>query len=149
MDNQRLFIWAALAFVLYLNYAAWQSDYAPPPQPAATQTQSASGERADALPSLPAQSDGTPALPSTSAPTTSIAAVEKAPTVRVVTDVLDMEISTRGGELLRADLLKYPKVKGQSEPVRMFNTDNLFVARSGLRAADREQEPTASRLSHG
>jgi YidC/Oxa1 family membrane protein insertase len=143
MDNQRLFIWAALAFVLYLNYAAWQSDYAPPPPPAAAQTQSANGERADSLPSLPAQSDDTPALPSTSAPTASTAAVEKAPTIRVVTDVLDMEISTRGGELLRADLLKYPKVKGQPDnPVRMFNTENLFVARSGLRAADREQEPT-------
>ncbi len=31
MDNQRVFIWAALALVLYLNFMAWQKDYAPPP----------------------------------------------------------------------------------------------------------------------
>ena len=46
MDNQRVFIWAALALVLYLNFMAWQKDYAPPPAPtstAATQTQSANG----------------------------------------------------------------------------------------------------------
>ncbi len=33
MDNQRVFIWAALALVLYLNFMAWQKDYAPPPLP--------------------------------------------------------------------------------------------------------------------
>ena len=35
MDNQRIFVWAALALVLWLNYLAWQRDYAPPPAPAA------------------------------------------------------------------------------------------------------------------
>ncbi len=45
MDNQRVFIWAALALVLYLNFMAWQKDYAPPPFAATptTQTQSANG----------------------------------------------------------------------------------------------------------
>ena len=38
MDNQRIFVWAALAFVLYLNYAAWQDDYAPR-LPAATKSE--------------------------------------------------------------------------------------------------------------
>ena len=65
--------------------------------------------------------------------------------IRVTTDVLSLEISTRGGELIRADLLKYPKVKNQPDvPVRLFNASNpgFFVARSGLRAADTRAETT-------
>ena len=145
MDNQRLFVWAALALVLYLTYAAWQDDYAPrAPAPAATtsSTSTNGSGNAETLPALPTQTDGSPALPETPAQGPSATRAALAPTIRVVTDVLDMDISTRGGELQRADLLKYPKVKGQTDPVRMFNTDNLFVARSGLRAQGRDQEPT-------
>ena len=35
MDNQRLFLWVTLGFVLWLNYQAWHSDYAPVPDPVA------------------------------------------------------------------------------------------------------------------
>lgn len=54
-----------------------------------------------------------------------------------------MDISTRGGELLRADLLKYPLVKNRPDvPVRLFSpTPPIYVARSGLRATDK-REPT-------
>jgi YidC/Oxa1 family membrane protein insertase len=143
MDNQRLFIWAALALVLWLNYTTWQSDYAPAaPVPTTTETATATTPSAETLPSLPTQGESTPPSP-ISAPPAVAPAAEQAPTIRVVTDVLDIDVSTRGGELVRADLLKYPKVKNQPNiPVRMFNTDNLFVARSGLRAADRQEEPT-------
>jgi YidC/Oxa1 family membrane protein insertase len=142
MDNQRLFIWAALAVVLWLNYTTWQSDYAPVTQPAAqTATTSAATPRAESLPALPTQGDQS--LPAAPSAVPAATPVESAATVHVVTDVLDLEISTRGGELVRADLLKYPKVKNQPNvPVRMFNTENLFVARSGLRAADQQNEPT-------
>jgi YidC/Oxa1 family membrane protein insertase len=147
MDNQRLFLWAALALVLWLSYTTWQSDYAAPPVPVATQTDPAEPSAAttpESLPSLPsgqtAASDA-PAAPGSSAPAS--APSEKAATLRVVTDVLDLEISTRGGELLRADLLKYPEVKDRpDDPMRLFNTEKLFVARSGLRLADHAQEPT-------
>ena len=153
MDNQRVFIWAALALVLYLNFMAWQKDYAPPPPPATTtQTQSANGAPAanDTLPELPS-SDAT--APPASASGTSAATIDQsnsetiagtAPVIRVVTDVLSIDISTRGGELVRADLLKYPVQKNRpDDPVRLFNpTPPLFVARSGLRAADNRAEPT-------
>jgi YidC/Oxa1 family membrane protein insertase len=143
MDNQRIFIWAALALVLWLNYTTWQSDYAPPPVPATVAAKPDAGTAAapstQSLPSLPSTQDAAPAATNT-APST--APVERAPTIRVITDVLDLQISTRGGELQRADLLKYPQVKGEAAPVRLFNTDKLFVARSGLRVADQQQEPT-------
>jgi YidC/Oxa1 family membrane protein insertase len=64
----------------------------------------------------------------------------------VRTDVLDLTLSTQGGEFQTADLLKYPLVKNNPDvPVRLFNSqpgDGLFLARSGLRAADGRSEPT-------
>jgi YidC/Oxa1 family membrane protein insertase len=56
MDNQRIFIWAALALVLWMNYQAWQRDYAPPPVPAATQSSATQrSQPADTLPQLPSE----------------------------------------------------------------------------------------------
>src|SRR5687768_13827511 len=75
MDNQRVFIWAALALVLYLNFMAWQGDYAPkPPPPVAaktTSTEGATGSAAsssDALPELPSTSSAPAAETGTAAP---------------------------------------------------------------------------------
>lgn len=148
MDNQRLFVWAALGLALWLNYIAWQRDYAPAPVAPPAVTQTTANKPAQTLPDLPSSS-ASPAAPATpeanSATAAPEAAVADAPTIRVITDVLDMDISTRGGELQRAELLRYPKVKNQPDvPVRLFNTegDALYVARSGLRAADKRAEPT-------
>jgi YidC/Oxa1 family membrane protein insertase len=151
MDNQRVFIWAALALVLYLNYLAWQRDYAPAPvvPPAAAETRPANGSTPSAkdntLPELPSDTSAKSTTPAAAAP----AGSEDAPpadvsTIHVVTDVLSMDISTRGGELIHADLLKYPVEKNRPDvPVRLFNpTPPLFTARSGLRAADKRAEPT-------
>jgi len=55
--------------------------------------------------------------------------------VHVRTDVLDLDISTRGGTIVRADLLKYPRVKGEAAPVRLENQDSaqsLYLLQSGL-----------------
>jgi YidC/Oxa1 family membrane protein insertase len=151
MDNQRVFIWAALALVLWLNYTTWQSDYAPAkPVAVAASTPSApatADKAAHSLPELPTDNSTVPSTPPPTTPTQTPAAGEAndAPTIHVRTDVLDLDISTRGGELVRAELPKYPKVKNQPDvPVRLFNTDQtgLFVARSGLRAADKRAEPT-------
>jgi len=149
MDNQRLFVWAALALVLWMNYQAWQRDYAPPPAPAATQSSAATPNAAptDSLPQLPTQ-NARPAQPSATPALGSEQPVEtaesKASVVRVVTDVLSVDISTRGGELSRADLLKYALVKNRPEvPVRLFSTQPpIYVAQSGLLAADKRPEPT-------
>jgi YidC/Oxa1 family membrane protein insertase len=153
MDNQRVFIWAALALVLYLNFMAWQGDYAPKPVGAAnttTQTQSGNGGGSsaprDTLPELPSATPSAPSAPSNGAAPAlgTDAAPNDAPVIRVVTDVLSLDISTRGGELIRADLLKYPVAKSRPDlKVRLFSPNPpMYVARSGLRAADQRAEPT-------
>ncbi len=55
--------------------------------------------------------------------------------MHVRTDVLNLDISTRGGTIQRADLTKYPKVKGEETPVRLENVDDpltQYVLQSGL-----------------
>ncbi|MGH8177795.1 MAG: membrane protein insertase YidC, partial [Steroidobacter sp.] len=59
MDNQRVFVWAALALVLWLNYLAWQGDYATTPAapaPAATTGAETRPDAEAALPELPSDS---------------------------------------------------------------------------------------------
>lgn len=153
MDNQRVFVWAALALVLWLNYTTWQRDYAPSPvAPAAAETSAANAGApdADTLPALPTE---TPTPQPSAAPAASPAALQEQPVeaatqtatsvIQVTTDVLSMDISMRGGELVRADLLEYPLVKNRPDiPVRLFNSKPpLYVARSGLRAADDKPQP--------
>ena len=56
--------------------------------------------------------------------------------VRIRTDVLDMDASLAGAELIRADILQYPQHKDDpTTPVRLFNadsTDTQFLFQSGL-----------------
>jgi YidC/Oxa1 family membrane protein insertase len=147
MDNQRVFVWAALALVLWLNYLAWERDYAPapPPVPAAAASTDEATRTAptDTLPDLPVESSSDTPAPAAPNEPSAPATEQKTGTIRVLTDVLSLDINLRGGELVRADLLKYPLVKNRpDQPVRLFNpTDPLYIARSGLRAAGQRPEP--------
>jgi len=153
MDNQRAFVWIALAVVLWLNFDAWQKQFGRSEQPAlpsATVTNSSTSPAAssDSLPPLPTVTE-TP-TPNQVAPDPGALETPKAADarkIRVFTDVLDIDIGTRGGELQRADLLKYPKVKNQpNNPVRMFTTapGQVFVARSGLQSEANRAQPSNS-----
>ena len=150
MDNPRLYLWIALALLGWMNVVQWNRDYGAP-APAATTAAAPSGAAASGatgtaqLPSVPT-GQGAPAsaaaAPAVAAPTATAAT---SPRVRVVTDVLDLDISLQGGDLVRADLLKYPRDKQEgSPPVRLFDTEepNFYVLRSGLRALDGRAEPT-------
>ncbi len=63
-------------------------------------------------------------------------AVANSPTITVVTDVLNVDISLSGGDIVRADLTEYPREKDNPDvPVRLFNTDgsgSLYLYQSGL-----------------
>ena len=154
MDNPRLLLWIGLALLVWMNIIQWDRDHSAPAPVAATAEQTPAGNAAapatsGSLPSLPSATAtsatpaaGTPTLPGAVAPTDAAAT---APTIRVVTDVIDMDISLQGGELLRADLLQYPRDKKPgSAAVRLLSTDDLTYGtiRSGLRVADGRPEPT-------
>jgi YidC/Oxa1 family membrane protein insertase len=153
-NNPRIYLWIALAMLIWLNYDAWQRDYGPRPDVVTNTTRPQNGapatpaatDLANQLPQAPKApapagatgaeggADSTPSptgnVPGAAAPETA-----GAPAIHVRTDVLDLDISTRGGTLQRADLLKYPKVKGETTPVRLENQDDpqtLYWLQSGL-----------------
>ncbi len=141
MRNQRLFLWAALALVLWLNYEAWRGDYSPPPL-ADTPSGSAPAAQAPSAPSLdqtvpalPSASETPAAAPAQATPAAAEAKGELTDDIRVVTDVLDVRIGVQGGELKRADLLQYPQDKRRPElVVRLLNDSPTepFLLQSGL-----------------
>ena len=142
MDNQRLLIWATFLMMLWLTYQTWQQDYAPEPVPQApTSEQTATPTDEPCLPALPAESVDSPALNDDAPALDGVAATEPAAqedTIRVLTDVLDLEISTRGGTLQGARLLNYPVAKDQPDVlVQLLSTGRaeLGLIQSGLNSA--------------
>ena len=140
MDNQRLLIWAAFGFTVWLVYQAWMQDYGPQPV-AAPATTEAPAVRPDegSLPELSDTTDAGPtALPSTDL-TTEAPATATAPAIRVTTDVFDVELSTQGGTLQRANLTKYPMHKDRPDIlVALLSAErsNFGMIRTGLRSSD-------------
>jgi YidC/Oxa1 family membrane protein insertase len=64
--------------------------------------------------------------------------------LNVRTDVLDVDVGLRGGELLRADLLQYRIVKGGTEPVHLLRNlgpGNQYLLQTGLAGAGTNAAP--------
>ena len=147
MDNQRLFIWGAVALVWFFLYQAWLVDHRPvPARPAASQvaTQPGAGELPVAatidsaeLPSVAEAGGIDPVAPEQEAAGDSY--------VRVVTDVFDLLINTRGADIQQMDLNRYPVAKNQPDVhVRLLTPvpGHDFVYQTGLRIPGAADEPT-------
>ena len=139
MPNQRIFLWLAFLFLVWLNVDAWMKDYGsaakPAAAPAATTAPAATAASGltDALPTVAGEPAGAaPAAPADAG----MAMPAVGATIRVVTDVLDLDVSLTGGDIVRADLLEYPQRKDDPNvKVRLFNTDShdtLYIYQSGL-----------------
>ena len=141
MDNQRLFLFVALSFVMLLLWQSWVEDYGPvaPPESAVPQTQTTT----DPLPGgMPRDSDDIPsAAGESSAQVSALPESELLKTdryIEVETDLFKVRIDTTGGDLRQADLLAYADTTAKdSPPFRLLNDTmpNLFVIQSGLRAS--------------
>mgnify|MGYP000271253609 CR=1 FL=1 len=136
MDNLRTLFIFGLLIVSLLLWEAWQNDYVRPQQQAAEQAaETVNGTPADTeadLPDLPSQNtDALPDVPTTPEAT---AVTEK---VHVKTDVMDLKISTQGGDIRELALLEYAVSSEQpNTPVQFLNdtASHFFVTQSGLRA---------------
>ncbi|MEJ0099557.1 MAG: membrane protein insertase YidC [Pseudomonadota bacterium] len=152
MKNLRLYLWIGLALVLFVNFQAWMAEFAPRDAAAAAAIQRAAaaenaahplGAEIPQVPSAAISTNGVvavapgdvPAAAAPNAPAPTAASLPVASTLTVRTDVLDVDISLRGGELTRADLLQYRFVKGAAEPVRLLRKQgagNTFLLQTGL-----------------
>jgi YidC/Oxa1 family membrane protein insertase len=144
----RVLLWVALGFLLYLNVQAWMKDHAtvaretPTAAPAdgAPQASPADGLAAE-LPTVSGEAAAAPAVqPAGAAPGSVAAQAMAAGKVNIRTDVLDVDASLAGAELIRADILQYPQHKDDpTTPVRLFNTDSedtQFLFQSGLTSGE-------------
>jgi YidC/Oxa1 family membrane protein insertase len=169
MPNTRMLLWIALAAILYLNYEAWMHDY-PSQGTSPNAGQSGPGSPGntsslrDSVPSA-ASSAQLPAAPATQLPAAAPAAATPAVTqpnapppsgtppeqdansvLHVTTDVLNVVINLKGGELDQADLLKYPLRKDAPDiPVRLLSREppaTLYLLQTGLIGGAGEAAPT-------
>jgi YidC/Oxa1 family membrane protein insertase len=99
-----------------------------------------------AAPGSPAAASSAAALPADNAAQSTDAAHAPGPPLHVVTDVLDLSINLKGGELERADILQYPLHKDTPNvPVRLLNhdaDDTLYLLQTGLIGVAGEAAPT-------
>ena len=147
MDNIRLILFATLAFTALLLYNAWQQDYTEVP------TETSSGEvpssQADSLPtvSTPVPAPKTAAVPAVGAAPEKPAA--NGSIINVKTDLLNVDISTLGGTVVRTQLLDYqisPKTPDQKFTLLSSVPEKLFIAQSGLIGSEQGLAPNHEAL---
>lgn len=138
MEQQRLFLTIGLFFLLYLAYDAWQVEFGPQPTPVVQTTNTATSIQSADVPVGASNSPAITSIPSSipSAATMPVAkAVSQAQRIYVETDVLKLEIDSRGGDVRIVDLVKYPETsKDDTKAFRLMSdaNENLFIAQSGF-----------------
>lgn len=123
MDSQRNLFLIAFLFVSFMIWQTWQTDHSPQSQQILT-TQNTTSTTGDAV------NHGTQAS-------------SQGETITVKTDVLDLTINTRGGDIEQAQLLKYPDTLGSSHSFQLLETTPgfLYQAQSGLTGRNGPDNP--------
>lgn len=128
IENQRLLLFAALMFVLFLLWQNWlefQARKHPPPVATATAPNAAAPVAAPGqdVPAVAANMSGAGS------------ALGNGQRVRVSTDLFEAEIDTAGGDLRQVGLRTWPdSVRHQDQPFLLLkdSSPDLFIAQSGL-----------------
>lgn len=147
MENRRFILIALLGVVLFFLYQAWQDDQKKLSDALAASNASLMAPAAVvtdpqvAVPAIPgdapavvAAGDAPAAVPSAVAPEAPLTA-PAGQMVKIATDVIHAEISLRGGELRRLELLGYPTSKKNPEtplPLLSDRSGQFFIFQSGL-----------------
>lgn len=141
MENQRLLLFAALGFVLFLLWQNWlefQAKKYPPPAPVATAPAS------PAVPAGPAITPGQDVPTAGPVPGAISQALGSGSRVQVTTDLFEAEIDTIGGDLRQVGLRTYPEsVQQLNQPFQLLKDSgpDLFIAQSGLVALNDGSAP--------
>jgi YidC/Oxa1 family membrane protein insertase len=155
MDNFRLILILAVAFLSMMIWQQWQVDYGPRP---VTETSYEASQKTNSVNNdvntLPAVSEKNPELPDvvktndtrtasmTSDSTLNLSQSQK---IHVETDSFNLLIDTRGGSIVQVNLRKYPLSLDRPEteyPLLTELPSNFYIAQSGLIATDKKTAPT-------
>ena len=131
MESQRSFLLIGLAMVGFLLWQQWQLDYGPQPvAPITTLEQTSTDQDMPSSEDVPAaSSDGQTLITSSSS---------GGKIISVITDTLILSIDTKGGDVVSANLAKFPVEQGSEELYSLLKPsgDKLFIAQSGLIGPD-------------
>lgn len=131
MESQRSFLFIGLAMVGFLLWQQWQVDYGPQPiQPSDNTSQEAFNDNSTGAEDIPvATADGQTIQATTQA---------AGKIISVTTDTLILSIDTKGGDVISANLAKYPVEQDSEELYSLLRPsgDKLFIAQSGLIGQD-------------
>ena len=135
MDTFRTMLYAALVMVIFMMWQAWEKDYGQTNAPVMTQSTSSA-----ITPSAPGDAPQAPIVANNAAGMRSapdVVAVN-GKRIKVHTDVYDIELNTRGGDLKKVYLLNYPiNAKTPDQPFALMNDDSyVFISQSGLLGGD-------------
>jgi len=134
MESQRSFLLIGLAFVSFLLWQQWQLDYGPKPvnPEVTTSTQAQVSTTVSDGSDAPQISSDLPSV----GPATVLENSGKI--ISVTTDTLKIEIDAKGGDVISANLAKFPVVQGSNDSYSLLrpNGEHLFVAQSGLVSRD-------------
>ena len=162
MDNIRFLLILVFSFLVFMLWGAWQQDYGPKPESQVVE-QNGTLETGEELPVATAvDANKTDTVTANENTVSAIPKVDTASNqvITVTTDVIGLEINTKGGTLQNLDLLGYPKYSTQQDEgwleliketfnfswlpvqkhqdydkrIRLLNTDKekLFLAQSGF-----------------
>jgi YidC/Oxa1 family membrane protein insertase len=131
MESQRSFLLIGLAMVGFLLWQQWQLDYGPQPVTPITTSAQASTEL-----DMPSSEDVPAASSDNQRLVTSTTRGGKL--ISVVTDTLILSIDTKGGDVVSANLAKFPLEEDSDELYSLLKPsgDKLFIAQSGLIGRD-------------
>ena len=141
--NQRVLLYFTLFFIIYMIWAQWQLDYGPKPESAVATQTDLKNEKSLSLEDIPqaVTSENTEQLVSP--------VVKEVDTnserIKVVTDVLEVEIDTKGGDIRRVVLRDYSVTAKNPEEKLVLMTDeniNYHVAQSGLVSINKGSAPS-------
>ena len=127
MDTRRLILVLIFSFSLVMLWDAWQKHNAPkvagvPP----VATQGVPQPSADLT--VPKASVGSPV----STPAVASNPAAKGEIVKIKTDLMEVDVSTLGGELVRLELLKHRATVDTTKNLVLFDPTHRYAAQSGL-----------------
>ena len=126
MDTRRLILLMIFSFSLVMLWEAWQQHNKPPTAAQAT----AESTTPQPTASLQASNGSVPA-PAPVAPQVA-AAASGGETIRVATDLFNVDVSTLGGDLVRLELSRYSATSDKNKLFVLIDPAHRYAAQSGL-----------------
>ena len=144
MENQKTLLYFTLFFIIYLLWAEWQKDYGPQPvTPVAVESTQQESIAIDS--SVPVAAPVVASGEKTVIQASSASTTDSNQSIKIITDVLDIELDTRGGDIRKVVLRNYAVNADEPEVKVKLLTDaevNFHVAQSGLVSSNEKTAPT-------